>query len=177
MMNRTLFLVLAGAVVLGGSATAAYTVLRDDTVTVSAVCAPVDESDRDRAGLAAHLAVVTVDKTLKVTAHDGYHESLTRIRVGENLKGRLPATLDVTQTVDRTSTGALVAAADYKQPLLPGHRYVIGIYQHPDPTPDVWLSTPADGDRLDAVRAQWRDAIAHQNPPRSHPNCNDVVVP
>ncbi|MFF5969950.1 hypothetical protein ACFY7C_00325 [Streptomyces sp. NPDC012769] len=177
MMNRTMLLVLAGAVVLTGSAAAAYTTLQDDTVTASAVCVPVEENDRDRAGLAAHLAVVSVEKTLKVTAHDGYHESLSRIRVIEDLKGKLPAALDVTQTVERTSSGALVAAADHKQPLIPGHRYVIGIYQHPDPTPDVWLSTPADGDELDEVRAHWKDAIAHQNAPRSHPNCNDVVVP
>ncbi|MET9952430.1 hypothetical protein ABZ135_12900 [Streptomyces sp. NPDC006339] len=177
MMNRTMLLVLAGAVVLTASATAAYTSLKDDTVTVSAVCVPVQENDRDRAGLAAHLAVVTVDKTLKVTAHDGYHEALSRVRVVENLKGELPTALDVTQTVDRTSTGALVAATDHKQPLLPGHRYVIGIYQHPDPTPDVWLSSSADGAELDKVRAHWKDAIAHQNAPRSDPKCNDVVVP
>ncbi|MFD0367620.1 hypothetical protein [Streptomyces sp. NPDC127114] len=177
MMNRTLLLVLAGAAVLCGSATAAYTALQDDTVNVSAVCVPVEENDRDRAGLAAHLAVVTVDQTLNVAARDGYHESLSRIRLIENLKGTLPAALEVTQTVDRSSAGALVAAADYRQPLLPGHRYVIGIYQHPGPTPDVWLSTQADGDRLDTVRTHWKDAIAHQNPPRSHPHCNDVVTP
>ncbi|MFF5976998.1 hypothetical protein ACFY7C_36415 [Streptomyces sp. NPDC012769] len=176
-MNHTMLLVLAGAVVLTGSATAAYTTLQGDTVTVSALCVPVQENDRDRAGLAAHLAVVTVDKTLKITAHDGYHESLSRIRVLEDLKGKLAAALDVTQTVDRTSAGALVAAADHKEPLLPGHRYVIGIYQHPDPTPDVCLSAPADGDELDQVRAHWKDAIAHQNAPRSDPKCNDVVAP
>ncbi|MEW1696802.1 hypothetical protein [Streptomyces sp. NPDC091278] len=175
-MNRTLLISLAGAVVLSGSA-AAYGVFSDDTVTVSAVCVPAMENDRDHAGLAGAIAVVTVDRTTKVTARDGYHESLSHVRVTENLKGTLPASLDMTQNVPVAPDGALSSAEDYSTVLRPGHQYLIGIFHTPGKTPDAWLSTAADGAALDTVRAHWKDAIAHQNPPRSNAKCtSDVIV-
>ncbi|MFJ4906179.1 hypothetical protein ACIQCR_08850 [Streptomyces sp. NPDC093249] len=176
MMNRTLLLSLAGAVVLSGSA-AAYGMLDDDTVTVSASCVPVMDNDRDRAGLAGAIAVVTVEKTIEVTTHPDYHEALSRVRVDENLKGTLPSSVDVTENVGIAPNGTLVSAADYKAALQPGHRYVIAVYGEPEATPDAWLSTAADGAALDTVRAHWKDAIAHQNPPRSNAKCtSDVIV-
>ncbi|MFE3074302.1 hypothetical protein [Streptomyces sp. NPDC059247] len=177
MMNRTLLLSFVVAVVLSGSAAAAYGVFADDQVTVSSVCVPVMENDRDYAGLSDNIAVVTVEKTIKVTAYSDYHEALSRIRVDENLKGSLPPSLDVTETVDVAPDGSLVTVADYKAALQPGHRYAIAIYRGYTGTPDVWRSTAADGAALDTVRARWKDAIARQNPPRSDPKCtSDVVV-
>ncbi|MFJ9434775.1 hypothetical protein ACIRQY_34710 [Streptomyces sp. NPDC101490] len=175
-MNRTLLLSLAGAIVLSGSA-AAYVALDDGTVTVSASCVPVMENDRDRAGLTNTFAVVTVDQTVKVTAYADHREALSKIRVVEVLKGNLPAALEVTQIVGQNPDGTLTSVAERKAALRPGHQYVIGIAEAPEPTSDVWLSTPADGPALDTSRAHWKDAIAHQNPPRSDPRCaSDVVV-
>ncbi|MER7521034.1 hypothetical protein [Streptomyces sp. NPDC126499] len=76
----------------------------------------MDDNDRDRSRLAPHLAVVTVDKTLQVTAHDGHQESLSRARVAENVKGALPAALDVTQTLMRALPSLALSAPTSPSP-------------------------------------------------------------
>jgi hypothetical protein len=57
-MKRTVLLSLAGALVLAGSAATAAVVLEDDDVTVSASCVPIMDTDRDKAGLVDHIAVL-----------------------------------------------------------------------------------------------------------------------
>lgn len=46
---------------------------------------PVDENGRGRAGLADHVAVVTVNRTLSVSPLDDVHEAVSQVGVAETL--------------------------------------------------------------------------------------------
>lgn len=87
MMKRTVLLWIAGAVVLAGSTTAAVLAAQDGDTTTSAVCVPVDDTDRDKAGLADHVAVVMVDHRVKEQPNETNVEVFSQIRVEETLKG------------------------------------------------------------------------------------------
>ncbi|MEW5630322.1 hypothetical protein AB1388_27730 [Streptomyces hydrogenans] len=168
---------LAGALVLAASATTAAVVLRDGDVTISAVCVPIMDTDRDKAGIADHVAVVTAgERSGPTRGGDGELRVTVRVEVEEVLKGSLPETLPIDQTPGDTARPEIE-----QQPLVPGHRYVLGV---PDAhaedgsvAPGRWafFATGADGARLDAARKRWKDAIAHQNPRRVHPGCDDTV--
>ncbi|NML54740.1 hypothetical protein HHL19_18960 [Streptomyces sp. R302] len=61
-MKRTVLRALAGTLVIAASATTAAVVFQDDDVTVSAVCMSIMDTDRDKAGIADHIAIVTAGK-------------------------------------------------------------------------------------------------------------------
>ncbi|MEU8758033.1 hypothetical protein [Streptomyces sp. NPDC048659] len=182
-MNRSSALLLGSAafVVLAGSATTLVLSGRGDGPgpgpgAAAPVCARVNETDRDKAGLADHVAVIGVDKALGETAVDDLRQATAQVRVDQTLKGALPASFAVEQTVERTPAGLLAAGAPDRHPLLPGHRYVVGLNDWRGAAGTVtartvWFAYPADADRLDAEKARWADAVAHQNPPRADPRC------
>ncbi|MFD6343104.1 hypothetical protein ACFWF9_00045 [Streptomyces roseolus] len=68
-----------------------------------------------------------------------------------------------------------------QQPLVPGHQYVLGIpnahAEDGSPAPGRWafFATSADGPQLQSARQRWTDAIAHQNPKRIDPACEDTT--
>ncbi|MEU8540865.1 hypothetical protein AB0C52_12910 [Streptomyces sp. NPDC048717] len=178
-MKRIVLLSLAGVVVLAGSAAAAVAVLQDD-VEVSASCVPIMDTDRDRAGLVDHVAVVTAGKQSETRrTAEGEQQVTLNVKVEEVLKGDLPASIPIDQVVEHESGGTRYA----QQPLVPGHRYVIGMYDWTTDTGattigrGAFFATSADGTQLQAARKRWQDAIAHQNPPRTDPTCSDVVMP
>ncbi|MFG2116629.1 hypothetical protein ACGFRB_28995 [Streptomyces sp. NPDC048718] len=180
-MKRIVLLSLAGVVVLAGSAAAAVAVLQDD-VEVSASCVPIMDTDRDRAGLVDHIAVVTTGKRSETRrTAEGEQQATLNVKVEEVLKGHLPASIPIDQIVEHDSGGARYE----QQSLVPGgHRYVIGVYNWTTDTGATTLgrgaffATSADGTtQLQAARTRWQDAIAHQNPPRTDPTCSDVVMP
>ncbi|MFB8040265.1 hypothetical protein ACFC8F_03060 [Streptomyces hydrogenans] len=177
MMKRTVLLSLAGAVVLAASATTAAVVLQEDDVTVSAVCVPIMDTDQDKAGIADNVAVVTAGEQSKaVRDSDGEQRVTVQVRVEEVLKGSLPKTLPLDQTAGETARPEVE-----QQPLVPGRRYVVGIPNtHPEngaPGPGRWafFATSADGTDLKTARQRWTDAIAHQNPKRIDPACDDTT--
>ncbi|MER8047671.1 hypothetical protein [Streptomyces sp. NPDC094032] len=178
-MKRTIVLSLAGAVVLAGSATAAVLATQDDDVTVHAICLPVDETDGDKAGIVDHVAVVTVDQTVKEQPNDVNVEIFSMVRVDKTLKGTLPSGATVDQVVFRVPGGGIKATGPHRAPLTAGHRYVIGIDDWGSTTSprlrEVYFSTPADGAQLGKERTRWKTAVAHQTAKRIAPSCNDVV--
>ncbi|MFF9340786.1 MULTISPECIES: hypothetical protein [unclassified Streptomyces] len=176
MMKRTVLLPLAGAVVLAASATTVAVVLQEGDVTVSAVCVPIMDTDRDKAGVVDHVAVVTAGEQSGPThGSDGEQRVTVRVTVDEVLKGTLPKTMPVTQGATEQARPDLL-----RQPLVPGHRYVIGVLGGPSDDTlsearSAFFATSADGVQLQAERARWKDAVAHQNPERVDPGCTDVV--
>ncbi|MGW3514727.1 hypothetical protein [Streptomyces hydrogenans] len=132
---------------------------------------------RVRFALAGALVLAASATTAAVVLQDGdVTVSAVRVEVEEVLKGSLPETLPIDQT-----PGDAARPEIEQQPLVPGHRYVLGV---PDAhaedgsvAPGRWafFATGADGARLDAARKRWKDAIAHQNPRRVHPGCDDTV--
>ncbi|MEU7018799.1 hypothetical protein [Streptomyces sp. NPDC046385] len=171
-MKHAVLLSLAGALVLAGSATTATMVLLDD-VTVSASCAPVMDTDRDKAGLVDHVAVVTAEEQFRpLRSTNGIQRVTVQVKVDEILKGNLPATMPIDQDVSQGARSAFE-----QQPLVPGHRYVIGVHNWDTGVGrNAFFATSADGDRLQTERARWGDAVAHQNPKRAAPGCQDVVT-
>ncbi|MER8047667.1 hypothetical protein [Streptomyces sp. NPDC094032] len=123
-MPRTALLAIAGILVLAGSATTAALVLQDDDVTVSASCVPIMDTDRDKAGVVDHVAVVTAtEQSPAPRTADGRDRVTVQVRVDEVLKGALPKTMPIDQGAQET------ANAEYEhQALVPGHRYVIGVH-------------------------------------------------
>ncbi|MGW7311648.1 hypothetical protein ACWGI1_39620 [Streptomyces sp. NPDC054835] len=178
MTKRTVLLWIAGAVVLAGSTTAAVLAAQDGDTTTSAVCVPVDDTDRDKAGLADHVAVVMVDHRVKEQPNETNVEVFSQIRVEETLKGGLAAQATVDQVVFRAPGGGFKATGPHREPLTAGHRYVIGVDDWggtgSPKVQEVLFATPADGDRLGQERARWQDAITHQTR-RAPGHCNDVV--
>ncbi|MER5737291.1 hypothetical protein ABT117_16640 [Streptomyces sp. NPDC002262] len=177
MMKRTVLLSLAGAVVLAASVTTAAVVFQDDDVTVSAVCVPIMDTDRDKAGIADNVAVVTArEQSEAARGSDGEQRVTVQVRVDEVLKGSLPKTLPIDQTAGDTARPEVE-----QQPLVPGHRYVLGVPnaqpENGAPGPGRWafFATSADGAQLETVRKRWTDAIAHQNPKRIDPACEDTT--
>ncbi|MFB7429644.1 hypothetical protein ACFC0K_40985 [Streptomyces hydrogenans] len=177
MMKRAVLLSLAGALVLAASATTAAVVFQDDDVTVSAVCVPIMDTDQDKAGIADNVAVVTAgEQTGTVRGSDGEQRVTVQVQVDEVLKGSLPKTLPIDQTAGDTARPEVE-----QQPLVPGHRYVLGIPNaHPEDGPSgpgrwAFFTTSADGTDLETARKRWTDAIAHQNPKRIDPACDDVT--
>ncbi|MFC8980994.1 hypothetical protein ACFU3J_27910 [Streptomyces sp. NPDC057411] len=172
-MKHAVLLSLAGALVLAGSATTATMVLLHDDVTVSASCAPVMDTDRDKAGLVDHIAVVTAEEQSRpLRSPDGVQRVTVQVKVDEVLKGNPPATIPVDQEVTQ---GARPEFA--QQPLVPGHRYVIGVHNWDTGIGrNAFFATSADGDQLQTERARWADAVAHQNPKRAAAGCKDVVT-
>ncbi|MFI6644531.1 hypothetical protein [Streptomyces sp. NPDC050504] len=178
MMKRTVLLSLAGALVLAGSATTAAVVLQGGAVTVSAVCVPVLDTDRDKAGVVDHVAVVTATgRSRPVPASDGAEKVTVQVAVDEVLKGSLPPTMPIDQRA-----GDRAHPRFEQQPLVPGHRYVIGVHNWSAENGSTtvgrsaFFATGADGARLQVERKRWKDAVAHQNPERLQPGCNDMVT-
>ncbi|MEV7282405.1 hypothetical protein [Streptomyces sp. NPDC093111] len=172
-MKHAVLLSLAGALVLAGSATTATMMLLDDDVTVSASCAPVMDTDRDMAGLVDHVAVVTAEEQSRpLRSPDGVQHVTVQVKVDEILKGKPPATMPLDQDV------AQAARPEFEQqPLVPGHRYVIGVHDWDTGIGrNAFFATSADGDQLKAERTRWTDAVAHQNPKRAAPGCHDIVT-
>ncbi|MEV7282271.1 hypothetical protein [Streptomyces sp. NPDC093111] len=174
-MKRTVILVAAGLAVAAASVSGAIAVLQNGPSTIDAMCVEQDETDRDKAGLVDHVTVVTVDQNPKVKQEDPSSAAYltSRVHVEETLKGTVPTAATVEQAVNVTPTGAYQAAAPHQQPLLPGHRYVIGVQDWPGYDGQIWFATNADGLQLQSQRARWQDAVAHQNPPRTHEDCKD----
>ncbi|MFJ3906269.1 hypothetical protein [Streptomyces sp. NPDC090025] len=133
----------------------------------------MDDTDRDKAGLADHVAVVTVDRQIRQQPNETNVEVFSKVRIEETLKGTLPAEATVDQVVFRAPAG-LKATGPHRDPLSAGHRYVIGIDDW-GKVQEVLFATPADGDRLARERARWKDALTHRT--RHAPgSCNDVIV-
>lgn len=172
-MKHVVLLSFAGALVLAGSVTTAAMVLLDGDVTVSVSCAPVMDTDRDKAGLVDHIAVVTAEEqSHPLRSPDGVQRVTVQVKVGEVLKGNLPATIPIDQDA---AQGARPEFA--QQPLVPGHRYIIGVHNWDTSIGrNAFFATSADGDQLQAERARWADAVAHQNPKRAAAGCQDVVT-
>ncbi|MGW5001549.1 hypothetical protein ACWEP8_28185 [Streptomyces hydrogenans] len=176
MMKRTMLLPLAGAFVLAVSAATAAVVLQEDDVTVSAVCVPIMDTDRDKAGVVEHVAVVTAGEQSGATRDDDGEQRVTvQVTVDEVLKGSLPKTMPIRQGANEQARPDVL-----QQPLLPGHRYVIGVLgtssdRAVSEATSAFFATSADGPQLQTERARWKDAVAHQNPERIDPGCNDVV--
>ncbi|MFC9734331.1 hypothetical protein ACFWEO_14605 [Streptomyces roseolus] len=175
-MKRTMLLSLAGAIVLAASATTAAVILQEDDVTVSAVCVPVMDTDRDKAGVVEHVAVVTAGEQSGPTrGSDGEQRVTVQVTVDEVFKGSLPKTMPVSQGATEQARPDVL-----QQPLVPGHRYVIGVLGGPSDgavseARSAFFATSADGAQLQAERARWKDAVAHQNPERVDPGCTDIV--
>lgn len=180
-MKRTMLLSLAGALVLAGSAATAAVVLQDDDVTVSTSCVPVMDTDRDKAGLVDHIAVVTArEQSGPTRTSEGTEQVTVQVTVDEVLKGSLPASIPIDQVVRQGAGGT--SPAYEQQPLVPGHRYVIGVHNWDTDTGatavgrGAFFATSADGAQLQSARKRWTRAIEHQNPTRFEPRCSDIVV-
>ncbi|MEV7282400.1 hypothetical protein [Streptomyces sp. NPDC093111] len=146
-MKRTVILLAAGLVVAAASVCGAIAVLQDGPSTIDAMCVEQDETDRDKAGLVDHVAVVTVDQNLKVKqeAPSSAAYLTSRVHVEETLKGTVPTAATVEGAVNVTPTDAYQAAAPHQQPLLPGHRYVIGVQDWPGYDGQIGADVPFPG--------------------------------
>ncbi|MFJ6407709.1 hypothetical protein ACIQK9_19555 [Streptomyces hydrogenans] len=88
----------------------------------------------------------------------------------------LPGTLPI----DRTA-GDTARPEDGWQPFVPGRRYVLGVPDaHTEDGPvspgrRALFATSAGGTRVEAERKRRREAVAHQNPVRARPACDDTV--
>ncbi|MFF9143922.1 hypothetical protein ACF1BN_03525 [Streptomyces sp. NPDC014861] len=134
------------------------------------------DTDRDKAGIADHIAVVTAEEqSAPARGSDGEQRGTVQVKIVGILKGSLPGTLPIDQTAGDTTRPEVE-----QQPLVPGHRYVLGIpnshAEDGSPVAGRWafFATGADGTELETARKRWTDAVAHQNPKRVDPGCHDT---